>query len=134
VQIEFLLPIKAFSINQMSCRDARFKTPEYKDWATKVLYMLDEHKALVDMGKQHSELGGEFHVEISATFPPHVYRNQQGAISSKTIDCSNFEKPLIDIIFDKCMHVNDKYISRLVSSKCAAANYGIHVKITLNAA
>lgn len=125
------LPIKPFSINQMNCRDARFKTQAYRDWATEVLARLDEHKELHELALDHQASGGTFEVELVAEFPEHVFYNKDGAVSSKTIDCSNFEKPLIDLVFGHTMDVNDKFITKLISSKRPGAAYGIKMTIRL---
>lgn len=115
----------------MSCRDARFKTQAFKDWATEILARLDEHKELHELATDHAKLGGTFEVEIIAEFPAHVFYNKAGEVSSKTIDCSNFEKPLIDLVFGHTMDVNDKFITKLVSSKRAGADYSIKMTIRL---
>jgi len=115
----------------MSCRDQRFKTSEYKDYATEVLYRLDALKELQEMRLAFEESGGTFTVELTALYPPHVYYNKNGTISAKTIDCSNFEKPVIDLIFGGTMNVNDKNIDCLISKKAAGATYGLDVRILL---
>ena len=129
--ISFVLPVGAFSINRMSSRDLRFKTPAYKDFATQVLYVLEQVDALKVMGELHAAKGGEFTVELTATYPPQLFRNKQGEISSRSIDCSNFEKPILDLIFGDTMGVNDRHVTCLISKKRAGARLSIECTISL---
>ena len=129
--ISFVLPVGAFSINRMSSRDLRYKTAAYKDFATQVLYVLQSVPGLAEMGAKHALEGGEFHVELTATYPPATFRNKQNELSSKTVDCSNFEKPILDLIFGDTVGVNDKHVTRLISSKRAGTSLTIECKITL---
>ncbi len=127
--IEFSLQTKAFSINKMHYRDQRFKTAEYKDWATKVLHLLSEIKELYDMGGDWQRSGGVFAVEFEFVYPAYIYYNKSKQVSSKTFDLSNVEKPLLDLIFGDTMEVNDRNVVKLVSSKRAGAMYAINVSI-----
>ncbi|GAC1502995.1 MAG: hypothetical protein NVS1B10_07950 [Candidatus Saccharimonadales bacterium] len=134
MQVSLYMPIKAFSINQKSCRDARFTTSEYKSWATEVLARLEEFKALHDLALEHASKGGVFHVSLVAEFPHSVFYNKAGEVSSKTIDITNHEKPFIDLLFGHFMNVNDKFIVSMVSRKAAGATYGIRCEVELLAA
>lgn len=127
------LPFKPFSINQMTYRDVRFKSAAYKEWATKMIAHIqdcDQYKQLLDMATDHKASGGTFEISIHAEYPKHEFLNKQGQISSKTVDISNAEKPLIDIIFGGLMEVNDKYITSMTSSKGLGAWYKITVEIS----
>lgn len=127
--IEFTLPVKPFSVNKMHYRDQRFKSAEYKDWAQLVLYHLQDIKALHEMGMDWHSKGGSFCVWFTFEFPKHIFYNKAGAISSKSMDLSNVEKPLLDLIFGDTMDVNDKNVVKLVSRKEAGAFYCIRIRI-----
>ncbi len=128
--IEFTLPIKPFSVNAYRCRDQRFKTAEAQDWETRIKYMLEDYaKEFNEMQTDFETFGGEFHVCLTAYYPNHVYYNKAGAVSAKTIDLSNFEKPLIDMIFRESLGVDDRFITKLSSKKQAGASDGIDVRI-----
>lgn len=132
MHIKFVLPFKVFSINKMSTRDARFKTAEYKTWATAILATLQEmqeYKSLMEMAADFKAKGGEFKVSFCATYPWHIFYNKDGAISSKTIDCTNFGKPLLDLIFGHTMDVNDKYVTECTEVKKVGATYSIEISI-----
>jgi hypothetical protein len=134
MRITFDIPMKVFSINQMSARDQRFKTAAYKDWATAILQHLQnmaEYKELLDMGADFKANGGHFFVSFTAFYPPHVFYTKQGAISSKTVDCTNFGKPLLDLIFGDTMDVNDKNVVECTERKAAGASFFIKVTIEM---
>lgn len=132
LMIEFELDVKPFSVNQMTYRDARFKTAEYKAWAEMVLAQLsemDQHKELMAIAADHARLGGVFHVEFTYEYPPHVFYNKSKQVSAKTIDCSNGAKPLLDLIFGDTMKVNDRFVTKLTERKCVGARTRILVKL-----
>lgn len=117
--INFKLPMRPFSINQAYSRDIRFKTAAYKSWASEALHRLSLIPELATMGKQHKAKGGTFEVSIVVVYPESEFYNKSGAVSSKIQDLSNFEKLLLDLIWGHTMGVNDKYVTTLVSHKCA---------------
>ena len=130
-KVEILLPFSAYSVNKMTYRDVRFKTAEYKDWATKVLAALSDEKGLVDLAAIFNEKGGCFDVSVIVEYPHHVFYNKAGEISSKTIDCTNVGKPLIDLIFRDTMGVNDKYITWYSEAKQVGPTHCIKVLVRL---
>lgn len=126
-KVHLTLPINAFSVNKMTYRDVRFKSAEYKDWASKVLYMLGEEKSLVDLAHEFDEKLHAFVVAVIVEYPKHVFYNKAGAISSKTVDCTNVGKPLVDLIFGQTMGINDKHIIQYHESKRTGARNQILV-------
>ncbi len=93
--------------------------------------MLEEHKALHEMAEQFNETGGIFHIGIMNIYPPHIFYNRHGQISSKTFDCDNIVKPLVDLIFGQFMGINDKNIVKVVSEKRAGAVQAIDIRVEL---
>lgn len=61
--------------------------------------------------------GGIFHIRIQNNYPRHVYYNKLEQVSAKTFDITNCEKPLVDLIMNRFMDVNDRYLTVCVSSK-----------------
>lgn len=130
------LPFKPFSVNRMNSRDMRFKSAEFRDWHLKVsTYILhsDEYKSLLELAQSHkdSKETKNFYVEITVNYPAYMFWNKQKQISSKTVDCSNFSKPLIDILFGDIMDVNDKYIVGLKEQKRAGSSQTLEITIML---
>lgn len=77
--------------------------------------------------------GGTFKVYITFGYPEHIFRNKAGAISSKTFDLSNTEKPLLDLIFNNTMEVDDKHVVLLHSRKISGGRFYIDIDIELEA-
>jgi hypothetical protein len=132
MQVKFSLPMQVFSVNRMNARDVRFKTAEYKAWANEVLYRLselEEYKTLQEMASDHQAYGGTFAVKITAQYPYHIFYNKAGQISSKTIDCTNFGKPILDLVFGDTLSVNDKYVVKCTECKEVGPSYAIVIQI-----
>ena len=127
----FELQGKGFSVNAAYYATRKIKTQACRDWETDKLHQLDEVKDLVDLTDTWREQGGSFEVHLVHEYPYHVFYNKQGLISSKTFDCSNVEKLLIDLIFGRTMGVDDKNITKLISEKRVGAQHCIKVKIQL---
>lgn len=127
--LELELPVKPFSLNRYHYSDRRHKTQEARDYETTILALLEDEKGLVDMAALFVEQGGSFSVELSFEHPVHVYYNKLKQISSKSFDLSNLEKPLLDLIFNETMGVDDKHVTRLISRKFAGSRWCIHVRL-----
>lgn len=128
--VRFTIPLGAFSINKMQTRDARFKTAAYKDYATKFLYHLSNVPELQQL-KKAWDGKATFFVQIVTYYPGHIFYNKQGIISSKTVDCSNFSKPILDLIFGDTLEINDKFVTKLVEEKRAGSDYSLEITIIL---
>lgn len=131
---KFTIPVPAFSINKMNTRDARFKTAAYKDWAVTVLHHLRQVPELQHMAKMAHSQPCTFHIQIIANYPAHVFWNKKGEISSKTVDCSNFSKPILDLIFDDTMGLNDKLVTSLKEEKRAGSDFSLEITLVATAA
>lgn len=128
---EFELKCKPFSVNAYYFRDLRVKTKEARAWEAEVMELLEEHrKALQDLVAPFSSTCS-FGVEFTAVYPKHVYYAQHGGISSKTIDITNFEKPLMDLIFKNVLELNDKYVVKCISRKEPGLIYSLRIKLKL---
>lgn len=127
--IEFSLPMRAFSVNRMNYRDARFKTAEFKDWFNELCARLGEVKELSEMGDDWRKHGGEFCIWIHVKYPYHIYYNKGGTISAKTFDVSNVEKPIVDALFRETMGVDDRFLVKCISEKSDGALYSIDIKL-----
>ncbi len=128
--MKFTLLCKPFSVNAYHYRDKRHKTAEARAWEAQVLSLLEEHeKSLLEIASDFNKIGGGFRVHFSAIYPPHIFYNKAGGISSKTIDITNFEKPLLDLIFGSIMGVNDKTVVECKSHKLPGPFYAIEVTL-----
>lgn len=122
-----LVGAKAFSINRMSCRDARFKTKDFKDWYAITKEMIvnnpnyGELLCLAEDLLDNPKLTISFRMNVA--YPENTFTTGNGVISSKTMDCSNVEKPLVDLVVGDIMGINDKRVVQLVSTKGTAVDY-----------
>ncbi len=108
------------------------RSPEARYWAGEIFGELNSeyNQSQVALFKQEfdaSNMG--IGVEIIVYYPEDKLFTKKGAISSRSMDCSNFEKPLIDVLFDKRfstrtvpegapnLELNDKLILSLNSVK-----------------
>lgn len=125
----------AFSINAATCRDARFKTVAYKDWYSKIkasIQMNGSYKSLLDFAETFKQDNHQsIEIEIDIYYPNWLFYTSKGTISSKTFDISNTEKILIDLLLVDILQINDKNVTRLISSKHPAKAYGINITLAL---
>lgn len=132
-QVEFEIVARPFSINATSHRDKRYSTVAYLEWQEAILQKLLEHKGPLDKMSAKAKMAGKstFSIDFCFKYPPEIYYNKQGLISSKTIDISNCEKTLLDVIFAGVLDINDKRVTALNSTKCSSSHYAISIKIEL---
>ncbi len=131
MEVSFVLAGKGFSINAAYYATRKIKTQAAKAWEAQISEQLNEVKLLSDLAYEWQERGGTFEVELIHEYPYHVFYNKQKQISSKTFDCSNVEKLLLDLIFGGALDINDKYVTRLISEKRVGAQHCIKVRIAL---
>lgn len=129
--IEVTLPTRAFSINAYFYATRKVKTKEAKAWEESVLELLDEEKCFDDMMLEYKARGGTFAVHMELQYPHHEFFNKQGEVSAKTFDCSNWEKPLLDLLFGGRMQINDRFVTELHSRKSPGVRHQIIIRIQL---
>lgn len=140
IEVDFFLAVEPFSINRMFCRDMRYKTGDYRDWADRVQSAMSTQQvqaALKTVREAFNPDAFDFHVQFTAHYPQFL--TKAGQISNKTEDLSNIEKPLLDLLFLPKNHGNpvsnvnadDRFVTRLVSEKQHGSRSGIEVRIRL---
>jgi len=127
----------------MYYRDGRVKKPEFRRWEESVatwMYDSGEGAKLSELGKTFNPLEQNVEVTVELRYPEQRFTNKAGIISSKTMDITNFEKPLVDMLFLERMsdtHVypnfrhDDKFITKLVSTKVAYASSDPSLAVTI---
>lgn len=136
---KLILNSSPFSINRMTYRDKRQKTEDFKQW----VYGIEEELRLERNQKSLKLLRDYFdpklhYYSVSLTFyyPAHLIFTKDGYMSAKAHDCSNIEKPLIDIIFlpqykVENLEIDDKYIADLHSRKRPLEGHCIEVELEI---
>lgn len=130
--IEFTLYCRPFSINAYRYRDQRFKTKEAKAWEIEVLELLKNVPGLPIIAEQWRTDGGGFRLWIEVVYPYYMFYNKAKQISAKTMDVTNFEKPLVDLIFQKTMEVDDRFLIECHSSKTPSSISCIKIRLELD--
>lgn len=130
MRVSFTLDnIGPLSINQVYYGNrAHGWTAEAKEWSYKLMYQIAKHDSQIKLirdlfdPKTHG-------LNLTLTFYYKGLQKSAGGISSRTVDLSNCEKTLIDVLFTKkfygtnvpytCQNFNidDKYIIDLYSRK-----------------
>jgi Holliday junction resolvase RusA-like endonuclease len=113
MQINITIEGPAYSINKMYYATRKILTKEARAWQDSVIAQLAKYD-LPSVGPLIDQK--PLRVDITLEYPKSTFYNKEGLISSRTYDCSNFEKSIIDVIFD-LMGTNDKYIVELFSTK-----------------
>lgn len=128
--LKFTIQHKPFSINAWTYSDKRHKTKEAKEWQASLVLALEPYaKELREMAEDWRKSGGCFKVSYTAIYPPHIFLNKGKQISSKTIDITNHEKVLQDVIFGDIMSINDKSVIECVSKKVIGPLYALEISI-----
>jgi hypothetical protein len=132
MRVKIRISEKPFSINAMYYMDKRNKTREAKEWSYSVFHQLSSEQNLAKLEKIRDYFDPakhHFHVSLRAYYPRHILHRKDGAVSAKSIDVTNWEKPLIDLLFlpkyfntpspygCKNLNVDDKYITSMLSAK-----------------
>lgn len=127
----FVLKEKPFSVNKYHYSDKRHKTKEAKAWENRILTLLHQVPYLAKWGQRFNENPTEIGMTLVFYYPKEVFHNAQGTISSRTMDLSNVEKPLLDLILGNIANVNDKYVTSLISQKSRSPDYAIYVGLKI---
>lgn len=128
--IDITLDMPAFSVNAYYYRDRRHKTAEARAWEAEFQRQLEDYKILHDFAHRLKD-GATVAIEIVVEYPPHVFYNKAGHVSSKTFDVTNVEKPIVDQIFN-FMGANDKVITKLVSTKKPGPKAQLKIRLEIN--
>lgn len=128
----FVLNVKPFSINQLFYRDGKRKTQEARNWEITVFDALNTAEHLASMAILRQDFDAKLHafeIELTCFYPAELFRTKEGNISSRTQDITNWEKPLVDLIFlDRYsfsappfgvanIQIDDKFIVSMLSQK-----------------
>lgn len=141
-----LLPTEPLSINKQHCRDKRYTTSAWKDWAANVLIMLSKPNNQNSIQKLKKAFNPKDHyikVQMISYYPRDQFWTESNQLSSKTHDVTNIEKPLVDVLFLPKFHgtgtvmkgpnfnIDDKYIKEFNSRQRVGDYHLIELHIEL---
>lgn len=127
----FMLHGKAFSVNKYYYKSRAVKTKEARVWEEQMLAQLANRQEVLEMAEEWRKNGGEFQVGMIFYYPESVFFNSHSVISAKTFDLSNVEKPLLDLVFNHTMQIDDRHVTRLDSRKMVGAWESIQITLEL---
>lgn len=100
IRVSFKIPIETFSINAMYYNDGRIKTSEARAWTVRLCEELSKFES--ELAKIRDNFNEKEHglvLDLTAFYPKEKIMKEEGGLSSRAHDISNWEKPLIDILF-----------------------------------
>ena len=147
MEVTLVLNIPPFSINQMYYNKKGYiRTEKYREWCRNAFYELSKNYNIYAMKQIREAFEPAKHVlevECIAFYPDKKLITKQGRISSKSVDLTNWEKPLQDLIFDTKyydrylpegvanLNMDDKYVVKLLSQKRIASGDDYQILFTI---
>lgn len=145
MHVKFTLPnIKPFSINKFYYKRSKTRTQQARKWGDEICQLLSSGEIQSPIEVCRSNFNPLIHhLEVSYTFhiPSDRLYTKSGKISNRSMDLTNIEKPLQDILFCgrffdrgvKNLNIDDRYITTLTSRKRASitGEYSIDVEIKI---
>jgi len=122
------------------------KTKEAREWSHKVFHYLsleDNHRKLLALKKNFNPFNNFYRVELTAFYPEKQIITAKGQLSARSIDLSNWEKPLIDLIFlpkhiqkkppygCENLEMDDRYIGQMTSKKTVSKTDDFYIEATI---
>jgi hypothetical protein len=133
--------VRPYSINAAYYRGSFNMTQECRTWRKTVIKSLSQGVNQAELDTLRESFVAELHalvVKITFNLPHTTYFTLKGDINAKSMDLSNIEKLLIDIIMDERFftrgevrnaNINDKYIIKLHSEKNPSLQASIMVDL-----
>lgn len=147
MRFSFLLQgIKPFSVNALYYGDGRTKTQKYYDWSFEFFSRLAQPNIQQNLQKFRDTFDPKKHayaIKLTAYYPEPVFYKKAGGISAKTMDLSNWEKPLIDCLFlpkhhkneppygSPNLNIDDRFITSLSSRKTLSQDDEHHIQVEI---
>lgn len=140
MRVEFTLPIKTYSINKYYYSDRQSKTAAARRWEKDTLLHICKYgPQLYELAQAFDAKVHGFKLTLEAVYPANYYLNKEGTVSSRTMDLSNWEKPLIDLLFlpkyrqegYANLGIDDHFIIELHSRKVSGDDWAIKVCLEL---
>lgn len=131
---------RPFSINRAYYKN-RGITRECRLWRQTIISAAKPHIPLFKEFRESfdPQINGIF-IHITHHIPFHKFYTKKGDISIQSMDLTNVEKLLVDILFDARFYdrgeldninLNDKYIVKLISEKVVDTEWGIDVELDI---
>jgi hypothetical protein len=104
-KINFTIKVEPFSINAVNAIGNKrlYPTPKFRNWRDRVIKALDNPDAAAQMTEFKEQIDSDKHglyFIITHKINEKSFYTNNGAISIRSKDITNIEKPLVDIICD----------------------------------
>ena len=138
----FTLKIKPFSVNQMYGRERNRKTMDCYDWEAQFCHLLRQdapQKALKELREAFDSSNHAYVVRLTFGFHSSIFFTKDGAISSRSFDLTNLEKPILDLLCGPKYHeqeapnlnCDDKLVVQVVSAKKVQQEPGYSIRVAI---
>jgi len=122
------------------------KTADAREWTAQILFALNDskvEKALEDLRENFDPMRHSYKFDFTFYYPRHLFFTKKGDVSSKTLDQTNVEKPLQDILCSSqyfrrpCpegaanLNINDRYVTDVISRKRPSEAHSIEIEIEI---
>jgi Holliday junction resolvase RusA-like endonuclease len=140
VKKSFRLYTQTISVNCFYTGDKRFKSAAARDWTLEVINQMNQSHILNSLKELRDSFTDSkaYRISFEFAYPESIMYTKKGTISSKTIDISNGEKHLLDILclpkfFSEIQNLNidDKFVVEMNSKKIVSENDRYYINITI---
>ncbi len=138
----FRVYIPPISINSFYTGNRQFKSTAAKQWTIEALHQLNQEHILSKLKYLREHFDSSKHtygIELKFAYPRTKFLNKKGEISAKTIDITNGEKSIVDVLFlgkffDEFENLNcdDRFLTKMVSEKIISENEKHYIDITVS--
>jgi len=141
MKLELLFNSPPFSVNSSHYRNGN-RTKKCRKWGDQILAQLEQYSDSIDLFReQFNKLEHSLETELIFMYPREFLFTAQGYISRRSMDCSNIEKLIIDLIFDNRfferdhnnLNLDDTLVTKQTSCKVLSPDneYKILVRISI---
>lgn len=131
--------LRGFSLNRAYYKASFTRTIECRQWGNAICHALQskENVAAVAAFKQKFDISNDaIGVFMKFSIPVGVFYTKSQSISRFSMDLSNVEKLLLDLIFDKkhgphALDLDDKLVTQLISEKVPANSFCIDIGLKI---
>lgn len=145
MEINLRIHVKPMSVNSMYYGDKKHgKRPEAISWSEEVLYSLRKYeKEIENLSSLFDKKKHSYIVSFVFNIPVDYFYTKSGEMSSRVMDITNVEKPLLDLLFlpkfygtdypkkAKNINIDDRYVRKVTSEKIPSDSWFVDVVIRI---
>lgn len=147
MKVTFKSHIHHVSVNSFYTGDRRFKSAAAVEWSRQTCHTLNTPEILAKLEKLRNHFDPTRHsysIDLTFYYPEDRILTKSGVLSSRSIDISNSEKHLVDLLFlpkffDKespeglrNLNIDDRYLTDMVSKKRVSKDGDYSIEVTIS--